>query len=194
MNLSHSASNITHTEVDVCFSIIAALSCNFDDAQPDSMVFPCRCDGNQCQLEDVSTYTYTWITHKGPTPSSFTGPNDDHTLQNGNGLYVYAEASDQTPGSTALLRTPVFSLGTTSCLTFFYHMYGQHIGSLNVTASFTNGSSRTVYSLQGEQGGMAVLGEVEAMRYSPVTDRLSLVGVGGGLTYYHLLQLHAVCI
>ncbi|KAK2168943.1 hypothetical protein LSH36_13g18012 [Paralvinella palmiformis] len=128
------------------------LLCDFDDAESNRKPFPCRCDSNPCQLTEISPDSYKWSPMHGKTPSDATGPDYDHTQQNDNGQYIYAEASQIVPGSVAQIQTPSFQLGTTSCLTFYYHMFGQHIGSLVVSAMFTNGSYGTLYTLDGEQG------------------------------------------
>lgn len=50
------------------------------------------------------------------------------------GYYMFIETSSpHLPGDTAVLLTPMFA-GTTQprCLTFWYHMLGSDIGSLNV--------------------------------------------------------------
>ena len=133
--------------------LFSVLLCDFDDAESNSKPFPCRCDSIPCQLTEISPDSYKWSPMRGKTPSDATGPDYDHTQQNDNGQYIYAEASQIVPGSVAQIQTPSLQLGTTSCLTFYYHMFGQHIGSLVVSAMFTNGSYGTLYTLDGEQGG-----------------------------------------
>ena len=65
------------------------------------------------------------------------------------GKYMYTEASPQLPGDNAKLQLVVpRSLGSsTSCLTFFYHMYGSSMGTLNVF----NGNS-SIFTASGDHG------------------------------------------
>lgn len=73
--------------------------------------------------------------HKGSTASFGTGPRYDHTLGNSSGSYVYAEASfPAQPNDTAQLisgEMPAIP-APGKCLSFWYHMYGPHVGSLRV--------------------------------------------------------------
>jgi hypothetical protein len=76
-----------------------------------------------------------WSITNGPTPSSQTGPDADHTTADTNqlGFYYYLEQSSQSPGNKAVLVSSSLPLiSTQRCLTFWYHMYGQHIGALEV--------------------------------------------------------------
>lgn len=57
-----------------------------------------------------------------------------HILQYFPGHYMYIEASvPRNPGQKARLLTPQYpATQTPQCMTFYYHMYGKNIGSLNV--------------------------------------------------------------
>ena len=49
------------------------------------------------------------------------------------GHYVYIEASSpRRPNDTASITTPSIAPTTGACLSFWYHMYGPHINTLNV--------------------------------------------------------------
>ncbi|GAG52366.1 unnamed protein product, partial [marine sediment metagenome] len=107
---------------------------------------------NEC-ASTVSSYPYTegfesgwgdwvnalgddmdWTRNSGSTPSSSTGPSGAH----GGSYYVYTEASSPNyPDKTAILEGPCFDLVATSdaALTFWYHMYGSGMGTLNVEVS-----------------------------------------------------------
>jgi PKD repeat protein len=93
-----------------------------------------------------------WFVNSGTTVSSATGPNGDHTTGTGN--YLYTEAS--TPagaGDTAILMSSCIALTqlTAPVLTFWYHMYGEDIGTLFVEVENEQGDVLTVWSLSGEQ-------------------------------------------
>lgn len=66
---------------------------------------------------------------------------------------MYIEVSPQRPKESARLVSPVISVSSaiTKCLTFWYHMYGPHVGSLNVYANTTTLGS-PIWSKSGTQG------------------------------------------
>lgn len=85
----------------------------------------------------------------GTTPT--TGPDQDHT----GGNYVYLEASAGSVGQVAGLESPLIDLSplTTPELRFYYHMYGNAMGTLRLdvfnanTGIWFNG----IWSLSGQQ-------------------------------------------
>ena len=66
-----------------------------------------------------------------------------HTVS---GHYMYIEASDHVNGDYADLDTPTIQSSSAYCLTFWYHMYGQHIGSLTVLAVSSSGNTQEVWT------------------------------------------------
>ena len=60
---------------------------------------------------------------------------------------MYTEATVQSAGDNAKLQLVVPNGGSSSCLTFFYHMYGYSMGTLNVF----NGNT-TVFTASGDHG------------------------------------------
>ncbi|XP_078690665.1 uncharacterized protein LOC144921492 [Branchiostoma floridae x Branchiostoma belcheri] len=99
-----------------------------------------------------------WTRHQGQTDSDNTGPGVDHTLGTVQGHYMYFEASSIDPGVTARLLSPTLpiipssSSPTSYCLTFWYHMYGPHIGILNVNRRDSGGSEIPLWRLFDDQG------------------------------------------
>ena len=63
------------------------------------------------------------------------------------GKYMYTEATARWTGDNAKLQLVVPRSTLNSCLTFFYHMYGQWIGTLNVF----NGNT-TIFTASGDHG------------------------------------------
>ncbi|XP_075228888.1 uncharacterized protein LOC142328755 isoform X2 [Lycorma delicatula] len=103
-------------------------SCDFESAPDDYL----------CGWKNDVNDNFDWERQSMATPSGFigTGPEFDHTLGAGlNGHYLYIEATDHNNGDVARLISshyPPLSENKTNCFTFWYHMYGGHIGSLNV--------------------------------------------------------------
>jgi hypothetical protein len=76
---------------------------------------------------------FQWTRQSGPTGSTGTGPNVDHTIGDATGFFVFTETSGPVAGDEAHLESLTFTAGTVSTtLTFWYHMYGIGMGSLHV--------------------------------------------------------------
>lgn len=102
-------------------------------------------DGNICLFTQDDTDNFDWTKQSTATRNTKytpnTGPNADRSGSK-EGFYMYIETSrPRLEGEKARLLSPVFSIapknpyGPTNsayCFSFFYHMYGQHIGVLNV--------------------------------------------------------------
>lgn len=73
---------------------------------------------------------------------------------------MYIEASSpRKKGDNALIGSAVFKPTSTCKLRFFYHMYGSHIGILNVyTRTSTSGSMKQIWTKTGDQGNNWVKG------------------------------------
>ena len=71
------------------------------------------------------------------------------------GQYVYIETSSRAVGAKARLISPSVqpSAQGSKCLTFWYHMYGQHVDKLNVYVQYgLSLPSSATWSQQGTQG------------------------------------------
>ncbi|WNJ17675.1 GEVED domain-containing protein [Pontibacter sp. G13] len=92
-----------------------------------------------------------WTGDDGPTGSTGTGPNEDHTT---NGThYMYTEATGGDPGDMYYLISPCIDMTTTtgaSRLSFWYHMHGVNMGELEVHL-IAGGLDSTLLTLVGEQ-------------------------------------------
>ncbi|XP_068733580.1 uncharacterized protein [Montipora capricornis] len=109
-------------------------SCNFD-------TWYCRWDNGP-----GSPASFKWTRQFGPTPSIHTGPSRDHT--SGMGYYIFTEASGRLNGDVARLISPkIQSNGNATCMVFYYHLYGQSMGSLRVKVQ-----DRVLWQISGNQG------------------------------------------
>ena len=70
------------------------------------------------------------------------------------GYYMYIEASSpRKKGDNAMIGSAVFTPTSTCKVRFFYHMYGRHIGTLNVyTRTNIAGPMNKIWSKTGDQG------------------------------------------
>nr|XP_026691416.1 MAM and LDL-receptor class A domain-containing protein 1-like [Ciona intestinalis] len=130
----------------VCMDGYQSYTCNCDVGY---VGLSCEYLKGSCDFEDMSdpicSYThdvtgdFNWIHWSGETPSALTGPNGDHT-NNGEGFYIYAEATGQVAGDTGRVMTPFVPGSGNACVTlsFWYSMYGGSIGELAVHVEFNN--------------------------------------------------------
>ena len=66
---------------------------------------------------------------------------------------MYIEASSpRRQGDKARLVSKTYPATNNQCLSFWYHMYGISIGTLNVYASSFNNLGSIIWSLYGNQG------------------------------------------
>ncbi|XP_022807962.1 uncharacterized protein LOC111344964 [Stylophora pistillata] len=88
----------------------------------------CTFDEGYCGWRNLHADQMDWIPRRGRTPSTGTGPTEDHT---GGGRYIHIEASHPAKQNQfAELLSPFIS--GPKCLHFFYHMYGLHIERLDI--------------------------------------------------------------
>ena len=93
-----------------------------------------------------------WTIDAGGTGSSNTGPEVDHTLGNSAGIYLYTEATSNSTGDIYEITSPCVDLSLLNApqLTFWYHMHGEDMGTLEVDVN-DGGGTTTVWSISGEQ-------------------------------------------
>ena len=115
---------------------------NFDAWTESNPTTDCTADASinfdDC-WENVSGDDSDWDILSGATSSSDTGPSDD---VNGGGKYVYLEASNCF-NKTASILTPHFDFTNVAnpYMTFFTHLYGADMGSLEVLYTTDNGNN-----------------------------------------------------
>ena len=76
------------------------------------------------------------------------------------GHYIYLEATDFDPGTRAELETRTFN--NARCLSFYFHMYGEHTGSLTVRERNSDGLDNEIFRREGLNGKL-MLGNIPAL-------------------------------
>ncbi|CAG2190855.1 unnamed protein product [Mytilus edulis] len=101
----------------------------------------CTFENDLCGWAVSSNGTYQWIRGRRKSPGNSTGPDRD-TTASGDGYYIYtmSETGSQPNEETDLL-SGLIGPSPRQCLTFWYHMYGEHINTLKV---FQLNDNRTV--------------------------------------------------
>ncbi|XP_033116799.1 MAM and LDL-receptor class A domain-containing protein 2-like [Anneissia japonica] len=107
-----------------------------------------------CGYEQDTTDNFDWIWHQGSTGSKNTGPVNDHTIGDSTGHYIYIETSDpRRPSQRAKITSQTIAgRDEPICLNFWYHMKGDHVGTLNVYKLYTGSYRRSIWSKRGNQG------------------------------------------
>ena len=68
---------------------------------------------------------------------------------------MYTDASDGTIRAKTSLVSPLeLNATTAACLSFFYHMYGSHMGTLRVYRRYNGTVNALSWEKSGEQGNM----------------------------------------
>ena len=101
----------------------------------------CNFERGWCSYTTNSSKRFSFRKHQGHTASIGTGPHYDHTYGNGSGTYVYAEASSpaRANDTTQLTSGEMPAFGSPGkCISFWYHMYGPHVGTLRVLTKVNN--------------------------------------------------------
>lgn len=75
-----------------------------------------------------------WQIGRGSTSSLNTGPSYDHTKKTIYGRYLYIEGNNASSWDHADLESRLLTIQKKCFITFWYHMYGSHVGQLVVTA------------------------------------------------------------
>ncbi|XP_077978870.1 MAM and LDL-receptor class A domain-containing protein 1-like [Glandiceps talaboti] len=124
-----------------------------DDGSDEVNCGECTFEDDQCGYEDLSRDSvYTWVRDRNGTETSQTGPQYDHTRGDEYGYYMAVEAQDGNALSRAALQSPLLKETGAHCeIEFWYHMYGENIGFLNVHIARSGVLSR-FWHLQGNQG------------------------------------------
>ncbi|CAH1394794.1 unnamed protein product [Nezara viridula] len=158
--------------------------------QPICQAVDIKCDfekKNTCNwiIDDYDDDDFNWRLQQHETPSRVlkTGPLHDHTLSpNTTGQYLVLDTSEYMPSSKpARIHSPVFPQppDNSSCFIFWYHMYGNTIGTLNV---FLN--NVLSFQRQGNHGDRWIKGIISLSENVTRSDLQVIIEgtYGGGYT------------
>ncbi|XP_041461063.1 MAM domain-containing glycosylphosphatidylinositol anchor protein 2-like [Lytechinus variegatus] len=104
---------------------------------------------------------------------------------------MYTEASSQSPGDYAIMRSPDIvhldsSTAKNLCFAFSYHMYGLHVGTLDLYFSKSATSMHKgdlVWSMSGEQGDRWIEKEIRVTDFISTSKAGYFIFEGRILTY-----------
>ncbi|CAF0847412.1 unnamed protein product, partial [Rotaria sordida] len=152
-----------------------------DPIQISTQLVTCRFEQNFCQWQFDPTGDFNWTRHTESTPSTGTGPT---TGADDSPYYIYIEASSpQKEGDRAGLISPVITKSQrTLCFQFYFHMWGQNIGSLQISTiqNTPNGQQQNVIWERNEtQAKVWRLGQIN-LRDMPYDFAMKIDGFVGG--------------
>uniref|UniRef100_A0A4W4F2Y9 Neuropilin n=1 Tax=Electrophorus electricus TaxID=8005 RepID=A0A4W4F2Y9_ELEEL len=111
-------------------------------------------DPSFCGWTAEDSTGYRWQIQSSGTPTLNTGPNMDHTGGSGNFIYTLATGAQET--EVARLVSPAMSGHDSDlCLSFWYHMFGSHIGTLHIKQrreSAQGAADVLLWTVSGHQG------------------------------------------
>ncbi|GFU09589.1 MAM and LDL-receptor class A domain-containing protein 2 [Trichonephila clavipes] len=166
------------SDKNVAIDEISFISCN-----PKELLVDCNFDDEGfhdgfCFWTQSSMNYAKWKRTKGTTSRNFTGPTSDHTTGHGYYLYFDNRGSLYSP---ARLDSPTLPMNTPegTCFSFWYHMYGQHVGTLSVDTSWYWAWNRQ-WTRSRTQGNKWRLGEIDIKSNRDYSIRISAVSFYGG--------------
>ncbi|XP_030832820.1 MAM and LDL-receptor class A domain-containing protein 1 [Strongylocentrotus purpuratus] len=127
---------------DHVYANVSSVSCEFEEA-------------DICHyIQDRSKDTEDWQWGNGQTYIDFTGPSVDHTRGDELGFYLYFERSVGGGDDARISSPPIQPQRASSCVEFWYHMYGTDVNALIVYINRLEGdlADRPVWNKTGNQG------------------------------------------
>lgn len=146
-----------------------------------------NCEEDSCiltegwlNLSNTSLDNVDWRVNEGATPSTNTGPSNDHTLGTSDGKYIYLEATacfDQ----TASLISPCIDLSNsaTPYLSFWYNMFGIDMGELHLDILSEGIWSYDAVVIENNQGSPWAEEIVDLQSYAGKIIALRFIGITG---------------
>ncbi|XP_072266114.1 MAM domain-containing glycosylphosphatidylinositol anchor protein 1 isoform X6 [Pyxicephalus adspersus] len=158
-------------------------SCNFNDEK-------------LCGFVQDKDDTFDWIRQSWKTQNvkrtRNTGPERDNSGTQ-EGFYMFIEASKpRRAGDRARLISPMYNVTVAKikpkapsyCISFYYHMYGRHIGYLNVLLRTMNSGDTPVWSLSGNNGNKWQLANIQinpARPFQVIFECITTNGIEGDM-------------
>ncbi|VDI81607.1 Hypothetical predicted protein [Mytilus galloprovincialis] len=124
-----SSCNITSNISNSCLLELGFFSLSYSCLEVSHI---CNFDDSWCGWKRKGKGKYKWKRRTVSTKTDFSGPSKDHTSGSETGSYVYSDGENGNESDTAQLTSGPIVSGHKQCLSFWYHMYGDDIGSLNV--------------------------------------------------------------
>jgi hypothetical protein len=131
-------------------------------------------------IQESGNDNFNWTRQSGGTPTSQTGPDAAYHGSH----YWYTRASGgNAPNKSALLKTGkclTLAAMNTPVFEFYYHMYGNQMGSLSVEISVDNEQNWvSVWSVSGNQGNQWRKAIIDLLPYKTDHTKIRVKGITG---------------
>ncbi|XP_060582609.1 MAM and LDL-receptor class A domain-containing protein 1-like isoform X2 [Ruditapes philippinarum] len=139
---------------DMAFDDVTFINCGATVVDKNTTV-NCTFENGFCNFRQVTTDDFDWTWTNTSTPTVGTGPDRDHTT--GMGAYIYMETSSPRHiGERAVITSGIqaATLPGGQCLSFWYHMFGAHVSTLNVYLKTQGGNKTMIWSRSRTQGNV----------------------------------------
>ncbi|KAM7379758.1 hypothetical protein PAMP_005285 [Pampus punctatissimus] len=167
------------------------------DLLPAYVWFACNFDFSSfCGWTRESGTEAEWLIQSNGAPAVHRGPNLDHTGRPGNFIYMQLSDTD-TPSKTGededegekvarLSSLPILVLDTDLCMSFWYHMFGEHAGALHIKQRKEEEEvEQILWTVRGHQGSRWREGRV-LLPHSSVSYQMVVEGVADRRSTGHI--------
>ncbi|CAC5399333.1 unnamed protein product [Mytilus coruscus] len=136
----------------------------------------CNFEKETCKWNVEQESEYMWTVISGGTHHDDTGPVVDHTYGFYEGNYIYLNASNIEPGQKSNFTSVTVSSEGDSCFTFWFYMYGDGMGTLNVYL-VSETMTQKLWSRSGNKPDLWQIAYVDISMLDPY--QMTLEGVRG---------------
>nr|XP_020468074.1 neuropilin-1a-like isoform X2 [Monopterus albus] len=159
----------------------------FIDFMPAYVWFACNFDYSLfCGWTRESGTGAEWLIQANGAPAVHRGPTHDHTGAPGNFIYMQlidsntpsktGEDEDEEEKVARLASLPITAPDTDLCMSFWYHMFGEHTGALHIKQRKEAEAGHILWTVSGHQGKQWREGRV-LLPHSSVTYQVVVEGV-----------------
>ncbi|KAF7644679.1 hypothetical protein LDENG_00217640 [Lucifuga dentata] len=156
--------------------------------------FACNFDFSYCGWSRESGADAQWLIHSGD-PAVHSGPKLDHTGRPGNFIYMQlfdtetpsktSEDEDEEEKVATLASLPITAPDADLCMSFWYHMFGEHAGSLRIKQRKEAVGGQILWTVSGHQGSRWKEGRV-LLPHSSVSYQVVVEGVADRRSTAHI--------
>ncbi len=182
--LSQCGSVMSTASCPTAFSTLCAdpaLRSAFNDEQSCQLVCNISCPMSG-MWRNKSGQEANWLIHEGPTPAPGSGPEAAFSGSGNYLVYTSAGLQCQAPAK-AILESACIEIDSTggACdMNFQYHMWGVHIGSLELLISIDGGFQwDTLWSQIGQVADQWMDAEIDLRPYHGSTGQFRFIATGG---------------
>lgn len=154
----------------------------------DCGITTCALKGGWINAANGESDDIDWRAYNQSTATGNTGPALEHTNGSPLGRYIYLESSGSCNYQEAILISPCIDLTIAKApvLDFWYHAYGNNMGSLRVDVLHNGVWKNDIFSTSGNQGNLWKNAQADLTPFTGGVVQLRFVGVTGNGFYSDL--------